>query len=227
MSGSGNIHHENDQEDLIKDEFKENTANSSSWFSLIKISLVFSSIWGLFFCKINYISLTLELLDFILCKQSFGKYLVGIKWSLNCGGDSMLKFDITAEDDMPSPSYSNIFWIGNSLVLILWILVVILSSIFQRWIYSSINALILILQLTNISIFLKGNSIAAKQSAEQVRSVLLGNVEAFEELPEQATLQSVSKSEETKSQEIKENTPEKSNDTQTDNTTAKDTEKPE
>lgn len=205
-------HLNNDQEDLIHDERKEAGSKASGWFALFKILPVFTSILGVSKSFFHIITLTIVSIDFVLSKVVFGKVLIGITYKIGGSQDSCYSFDINAEEDMPPPTLSNIFWVGSTLPLFVWFIILIFTSIFQTIIYPVVYCIIIGIQILNLSIFLKGNALAARQSAEQVRTVLLGNIEAFEELPEQATIQSVTKNE--KEEEIKSQNQAKSIDNQ-------------
>ena len=188
-----------DQTNLIRE--KDDTSIAPTIFitlKLLPIILVLSttmfsdSDYFIFICL--FLSGFIILADFIATRTYFGKRLIGISWKFSCCKDSnFYVFDILPEPDMPSGSDINVFWIGITVPLIFWLVIPFFLLVNTNWFYFIVFFLLFILQVSNVVIFLKGNALASKQSAEAVRTVLLGNVDVFEELPEQATIESVSK----------------------------------
>ena len=190
-----------DQTNLIP-ERKEDMSLSSTIFFLLKLLPIILALTTTVL-KDSQTSTTICLLlaasviiiDFIANRAYFGRKMIGISWhfSLSRENGSFYKYDILPEPEMPSGPDINAFWIGIAIPLIFWFVLPFIILASTNWLFFFLFFFLFILQAVNFFVFLKGDAIAAKQSAEAVRSVLLGNVDEFKELPEQATIESISK----------------------------------
>ena len=198
-----------DQTNLIEDQ-KEDTSLTTTIFFLLKLvpillalvtTVLKDSQTSSHICLA--VSAAFLLTDMASTKMFFGKKMVGISWYFSFSNEdsSIYSFDILPEPEMPTGSDVNAFWIALAVPLIFWLIIPFFILANTNWIMFLLFFILFILQVLNFIIFLKGNALAAKQSAEAVRTVLLGNVDEFEELPEQATIESVSKQQPTQETE--------------------------
>ena len=190
-----------DQINLIPEK-KEEVGLSSTIFFLLKLlpiilalttTVLKDSKTSTMICLL--ISASFLVIDFITTRIYFGKKMIGISWYFSFSRDNgnFYKFDILPEPEMPSGPDINAFWIGIAVPLIFWFVIPFFILANTNWLMFLLFFFLFIIQAMNVIIFLKGNALAAKQSAEAVRSVLLGNVDEFKELPEQATIENLSK----------------------------------
>lgn len=131
------------------------------------------------------VALVMAFLNFIMCKNSYGRVLVGLSWRVE--SEFKLAYDIEPDPFVPKKINSNCFWIALVGCVLFWAIMTlqqIVSSEVNHWICGLLSVLITAVYSVNFVIFFKAQQVASKQSAEAVRQVLLGQNTAFPDAAE-------------------------------------------
>ncbi|EAY23501.1 hypothetical protein TVAG_071650 [Trichomonas vaginalis G3] len=134
---------------------------------------------------ISYIFfLILEVIEFILVKNEIGFELIGIKWFFDPSSDEILQFSNRSAPYVPKVFESNVFWIAFFIEIALWIMTII-GTIAQKTLYGFIiTFLVLGLYVTNLLIFMRGQSKALKEATDYTRNTLLTEQVEFAKVAE-------------------------------------------
>lgn len=192
-----------DQEELIQDAGQENHA--PKLYTLLKFGSFVFLLFGLLVCNQSkflvilcfFVAASFGVIDLLATALYYGAKLVGISWKITFGEENMLSYTILPEPEMPDGETINTFWVLETVSVIFWIIIpfILLASFSFKVFF--VFFLVAAAKVANYIIFLRGNAIASKQSAEAIRNVLLGD--EFQELPEQATIESTNKTQEVQS----------------------------
>ena len=128
-------------------------------------------------------------INLILTKFIFGKRLVGIKWYFTFSGDSFFSFDFPSDQSIIDPKDTVLFTWFITLPLPYWFVVSFFIGNVTDIGFFFFYMFLFTLQVLNAFIYLRGYNNASKKWEEVAKSVLLGNVDRFQELPDQYTIE--------------------------------------
>lgn len=176
----------NDQQSLITNseasaQIQQTTGPLAS-FALLQLGqliwfiITISHSSNFFFLLIQII---ISAVNFIACQRYFGRQLVGLSWKfdLNKPTEFFWSHEIEPDPFVPTKMNSNAFWIGIAGSSLFWLFATMFSFISGGWPAFLVYIIVLALSSTNLIVFFKIERIAAKLSADAVRTVLLGKSE--------------------------------------------------
>lgn len=176
----------NDQQSLIQNSdspepIQQNKTPLASFvgFQILQyiwFIILVSSSANFFFLVIQII---ISAFNFIACQKYFGRQLVGISWKfdLNNPTEYFWSHEIEPDPFVPTKVNSNVFWIGMAGSSLFWLFATLFSHLSGGWLFTFVCFIIFALSCINLIVFFKIERIAAKLSADQVRTVLLGKSE--------------------------------------------------
>lgn len=127
---------------------------------------------------------TLEIIEFIIVKNQIGFELIGINWFIDPNSDEIIQFSNRQAPYVPKVNESNIFWISFFVEIALWIMGTI-GSIAQKSLSGFlISVLVTAMYLTNLLIFMKGQSKTQKAVNDFARNAILTESVEFAQVQE-------------------------------------------
>ena len=119
------------------------------------------------------IFLYFSILEFKTVKDTLGIELIGIRWYIDPKSENIIQFYNKPAPYVPSFFESNVFWVGFFISLTIWGISFIFSLSSTNLINIFTTFIGLILQTANFFLFMRGQSKAQKEAAEQARNTLL------------------------------------------------------
>lgn len=133
----------------------------------------------------------LLIINFLTTKFYYGKRLLLISWSITFEGDSFFSFDFPQQQPSINEMDTFIFTTTIIVAALYWFVESLVIALITDFSFFIIFLAMFALQALTASIYLQGYNEASNKWAEVAKTVLLGNVDQFEDLPEQATIESV------------------------------------
>ena len=168
---------------------RENNKNNRKKFLLLNL---FSKIFFIFYLyTLNYFflffSFFFSIFDIISTLYYFGPFLVGIGYYFSF---QKFQFIYLIEPDpfIPNSTDFNYFWILLIFSIVFWIFL-FLILVGTNDFFMEYSLIFIFLHIGEFILFLKGYSLVSKVSSENVKNILLDDVESFKELPEIATIE--------------------------------------
>ena len=120
-----------------------------------------------------FIFLLFAAFEFKIIKDKLGIELVGLRWYFDPDSDKFIQFYNKPPPYVPAFFESNVFWVGFFVSISVWVISFIFALISSSLLKASTCLIGLIFQGTNLFLFIKGQSLAQKEAAEQARNTLL------------------------------------------------------
>jgi hypothetical protein len=125
-------------------------------------------------------------------KLYYGKRLIIIDWSITIGGDPVISFDFP-EQPVLNNKDTFTFTFLTILTSVYWLIESFVILSLSNFGYFIVFFTLFVLQVLNTGLYMQGYNEASKKWTEGARTTLLGNVEKFQELPEQVTIENQEK----------------------------------
>lgn len=140
----------------------------------LPILIYFLPKFSIFGVSVSFILfLILSIYEFKTVKDILGIELVGIRWFIDPDSDEFFQFYNKPAPYVPSLFESNVFWVGFFIAIAIWIVSLIFSFSSKTLLNICICAIGVMLQVANLFLFMRGQSKAQKEAAEQTRNTLL------------------------------------------------------
>lgn len=165
-----NDYYKNDEKELVPGHQKiQELAHPLLVYNVFKL-IPFVGFFLIYYFRLN-IPNTICIMGFTLMAEFYvilkiiGNQIIGISWFFQNG---KIQFFSRSDSFIPQSTYSNIFWFGLFVSVIIWIILIFVFIYLKHYFFVNLSLVVLLFEVLNLILYLKAYLTSKKQRQEEI-----------------------------------------------------------